>query len=281
MCEWAIAFTFAAMSNSAVEGRRNGIAAGSHAVLEAARSGDEKAFEQLIAEHRASLHAHCYRMLRSRHDADDALQEALIRAWRAMARFEGRSSVRSWLYRIVTNTCLDLIARRRKRVLTVDYGPPADRADAATDAPLRDDIRIEPYPDEGLGLEDGYASPEASYEQREAVELAFIAALQHLPPRQRAALILRDVFSLTAQEVAEVLDASPAAVNSALQRARTTLERRDPERSQQATRRAVREKRLAGIVERFVDAFARGDLGAIVAVLAEDIRFAMQPHPDW
>jgi RNA polymerase sigma-70 factor (ECF subfamily) len=237
----------------------------SDAVLEAARSGDEKAFEQLVAEHRAGLYAHCYRMLGSRHDADDALQDGLFRAWRAIPRFEGRSSVRNWLYRIVTNTCLDLIARRRK-LLPADHEPHPHLADAVTD--------------ERLGLEDDYATPDASYERREAVEVAFIAALQHLPPRQRATLILRDVFGLRAKEVAGVLDATTAAVNNMLQRARSTLERRNPEGALQATARAMRENRLADIVDLFVEALERGDVGAIVALLAEDVRLAMPPNPD-
>ena len=194
-----------------------------------------------------------------------------------MARFEGRGSVRSWLYRIGTNTCLDQIARRRKRVLL--HGPPADGADALGGEPLHDEIQIEPYPDEQLGDENGHASPAASYEQREAVELAFIAALQHLPPRQRAALILHDVFGLTAREVAGILDASLAAVNSLLQRARSTLERRNPERGRQVNGRAVRDDRLADI-ERFIDALAQGDLDSIVALLTEDVRLATPPGSD-
>jgi RNA polymerase sigma-70 factor, ECF subfamily len=252
-----------------------------HSALEAARSGDTRAFELLIERHRPSLHAHCYRMLGSLHDADDALQEALLRVWRALPRFEGRSSLHTWLYRIATNACLDLLAQRRKRVLPIDYGPPSDPADEPSAEPLADEIWIEPYPDERLGLEDGYASPEARYEQREAVELAFVAALQHLPPRQRAVLILREVLGLTAKEVAEALETSPASVNSALQRARAALQRRLPERSQQATIRALGEHRAGEIVDRFVDAFVRGDIEAIKALLAEDVSFAMPPHPDW
>lgn len=239
------------------------------AVLEAARSGDAEAFEQLIAEHRPSLHAHSYRMLGSRHDADDALQEALFRAWRAISRFEGRSSVRSWLYRIATNTCLDLIARRRRRVLPADHGLPSIPADRIADAPLNDDAPIEPHPDDQLTSEARQASPETRYEEREAVELAFLAALHHLPPRQRAVLILRDALGFTAREVAGVLDASPAAVNSALQRARAALEGHKPDRGEQATIRG-QEPQVADTVERFVDAFMQGDLEAVVALLAED-----------
>src|SRR5919106_1809962 len=182
-------------------------------LLEAARGGDEDAFRRLVEPHRSELHAHCYRMLGSAHDADDALQDALLRAWRGLAKFEGRSSLRTWLYRITTNACLDAIARRPKRVLPVDYGPAADPADGP-DEPLVESVWIEPYADERLGLEDGYAAPEARYERRESVELAFIAALQHLPATQRAVLILRDVLGFSAKETAESLDTTVASARS-------------------------------------------------------------------
>src|SRR5919201_2544522 len=146
-------------------------------LLKAARGGDEAAFARLLEPFRTELHAHCYRMLGSVHDAEDALQETSLRAWRGLARFEGRSSLRSWLYTIATNTCLNQIARRPKRVLPIDYGPPTDPHDGLG-LPLSETVWVEPYPDEALGLEDGYAGPEARYELRESVELAFIAALQ-------------------------------------------------------------------------------------------------------
>src|ERR671919_690319 len=168
-------------------------------LLEEARAGDEDAFRRLVEPHRNELHAHCYRMLGSVHDAEDALQDALLRAWRGLAKFEGRSSLRSWLYRIATNTCLDSIARRPKRMLPVDYGPATD-PHQGTGEPLVESVWIEPYPDERVGLEDGYAAPEARYEERESVELAFIAALQHLPASQRAVLVLREVLGFSAKE---------------------------------------------------------------------------------
>src|SRR5918996_6234051 len=174
-------------------------------LLEAARGGDEDAFGRLVELYRAELHAHCYRMLGSVHDAEDALQDALLRAWRGLPRFEGRSSARSWLYRIATNACLDVIARRPKRVLPIDYGAATD-PERGPGEPITESVWLEPYPDERLGLEDGYAAPEATYEQRESVELAFVAALQHLPPRQRAVLILREVLGFSAREVAESLE---------------------------------------------------------------------------
>src|SRR3954464_5661393 len=203
------------------------------ALLESARGGDESAFGALIQSYRGELHAHCYRMLGSVHDAEDALQEAPLRAWRGLGRFEGRSSLRSWLYTIATNTCPNLIAKHPKRVLPLDYGPPPDPHDGLG-MPLSETVWVEPYPDETIGLEDGFAAPDARYEQREAVELAFVAALQHLPPNQRAVLILREVLGYSAAEVAETLEASVASVNSAMQRARKTVDDKLPERSQQA-----------------------------------------------
>src|SRR5436190_3294291 len=161
-------------------------------LLEAARGGREEAFAQLVEPYRAQLHAHCYRMLGSVHDAEDALQEALLRAWRGLSRFEGRSSLRSWLYTIATNTSLNVIEKRPKRVLPTDYGPPADPHQGPGE-PIVESVWVEPYPDDKLGLEDGFAAPEARYEQRESIELAFVAALQNLPPNQRAVLLLREV----------------------------------------------------------------------------------------
>jgi RNA polymerase sigma-70 factor (ECF subfamily) len=240
------------------------------AVVAAARSGDEGAFEQLIVKHRPSLRAHSYRMLGSQDEAEDALQEGLIRAWRGISRFEGRSSVRTWLHSIVTNASLDLIARRRRRTLAAKFRLPADPADWVTDRPWNDDVRAQPDPDQLLGPEASRASPEARYEQREALELAFVAALQHLPARQRAVLILRDVLSFTAREVAAALDSSPAAVNSALQRARATVAHLSHEGGGQATRRSARDGRLDDTAERFVDAFLRDDPEAIIALLAEN-----------
>jgi RNA polymerase sigma-70 factor (ECF subfamily) len=249
-------------------------------LVAAARRGDENAFRHLVELHRSELHAHCYRMMGSLHDAEDALQDALLRAWRGLPRFEGRSSAGSWLYRIVTNACLDAIARRPKRVLPIDYGPAARSGDDPG-SPLGGSVWVEPYPDQQIGITDGYASPDARYEQREAVELAFIAALQHLPARQRAVLILRDVLGFSAREVGEALDSTTSSVNSALQRARRTLEERLPETSQQATRRALGDDCVRELVERFTSAFERDDVDAIVRLLSEDAKFAMPPYPDW
>jgi RNA polymerase sigma-70 factor (ECF subfamily) len=264
----------------AMETRTPATAGHERTLVAAAARGDEQAFQSLIESYRSELHAHCYRMLGSSYDADDALQDAMLRAWRALGKFEGRSSLRSWLYRIATNTCLDVINKRPKRVLPIDYGPPADPHEGPT-LPLAESVWVEPYADEPLGLPDGLAAPEARYEQREAVELAFVAALQHLPANQRAALILREVLGFSAKEVAEILDTSVASINSALQRARKTVEERMPERSQQETKRALGDDGVREVVDRYLDAWDRNDIEGVVAMLTEDASFSMPPAPYW
>ena len=246
----------------------------------AATPTGEEAFRDLVEEHRAQLHAHCYRMLGSLHDAEDALQDTLLRAWRGLPGFGGRSSLRTWLYRIATNACMDVLARRTKRVLPMDYGPPSAPA-AGAGEPLIESVWVEPYPDEALGLPDGYASPDARYEQREAVELAFVAALQHLPATQRAVLVLREVLGFSAREVAESLDTTVASVNSALQRARKAVAERLPERSQQATLRSLGDGRMRTLVEAYLEAWGRADVEALSALLADDAVFSMPPWPIW
>jgi RNA polymerase sigma-70 factor (ECF subfamily) len=250
------------------------------ALVTAASAGDEDAFAAIVEPYRGQLHAHCYRMLGSVYDADDALQETLLRAWRGLSRFGGRSALRSWLYTIATNVCLTQIARRPKRVLPIDYGPPTD-PHVAPGRPAVESVWLEPYPDETLGLEDGLAAPEASYEQREAVELAFVAALQHLAGNQRAVLILREVLGFSAKETAEMLDTTVASVNSALQRARAAVAERVPERSQQATLRSVGDQEIRELVDRYVDAWERCDIEAFAAMLAQDATFAMPPMSTW
>ena len=249
-------------------------------LLEAARGGKEDAFRQLVEPHLSELHAHCYRMLGSVHDADDALQDALLRAWRGLEKFERRSALRTWLYRITTNACLDVISRRPKRVLPVDHGQAAGPGDALAD-PLTESVWVEPYPDQQLGLEDGYAGPDARYERRESVELAFIAALQHLPGTQRAALILRDVLGFSAREAADALETTVPSVNGALRRARTAVAQRLPDQTQQANLRALGDDRIRELVERYIDAWERGDVDAILAMLADDATFTMPPLPTW
>jgi RNA polymerase sigma-70 factor, ECF subfamily len=249
-------------------------------LLEAARAGDEKAFALLLGPYQAQLRTHCYRMLGSLHDAEDALQETMLRAWSGLARFEGRSSLRSWLYRIATNASLRMIEKRPRRVLPIDYGPAAD-PHIAFGEPLTESIWLEPFPDVHLGVEASMLGPDARYEQRESIELAFAAALQHLPARQRAVLILRDVLGFSARETAETLEMTPVSVDSALQRAHKAIEQRVPGRTQQATLRALGDSELRQIVTRFADAWERNDVDTIVAMLADNARMTMPPWPTW
>jgi RNA polymerase sigma-70 factor (ECF subfamily) len=248
--------------------------------LAAAQRGDETAFEQLVSPHRGELHAHCYRMLGSVHDADDALQDAMLRAWKGLGKFKGNSSLRAWLYKIATNTCLDLIGKRPKRQLPLDMAPDADPFDGVGQ-PLIESVWVEPYPDEQLGLADGPAAPDARYEMRESVELAFIAALQHLPANQRAVLIMREVLGFSAQEAADLLETTPQSVNSALQRARVSVDEKLPDQSQQATLRSLGDEKLQEMVENYMDAIQNGDVNRVVSMLAEDAAWSMPPLATW
>ena len=250
-------------------------------LVKAAREGDQRAYAQLVEAHRGPLYAHCYQMLGSVHDADDAVQEALVKAWKALGRFEARSSLRTWLYTIATNVCLRLIEQRpSRRVLPMDYGPLADPHDGLG-PPLLESRMVEPYPDGELGLTEGLAGPEARYEQREAIELAFIAALQNLPGRQRAVLILRDVLGFSGGEVANALHTTPASVYSLLQRAHATIDDRLPNRSQQATLRALDDKQLRAVVDSYIEAWTHNDVDAIVGMLTESATLAMPPIVSW
>ncbi len=246
--------------------------------LARARDGDDIAFTRLVEPLRRELHAHCYRMLGSTHDADDALQDALLRAWRGLARFEGRSSLRSWLYTVATRTCLDVIEARGRRALPMDLGPSSDRV-VVGDVPLTDVAWLGPYPDAGIA--DGPAGPDARYEQREAVELAFVAALQHLPGNQRAALLLFEVLGFAAAEIATMMETSTASVNSALQRARSIVAEKIPSPTQQRTLREIGDARLREIVAEYSTALERGDADALVALLTEDVTWSMPPLPHW
>jgi RNA polymerase sigma-70 factor, ECF subfamily len=254
---------------------------GEAALLEAARGGDEGAFERLIEPYRRELHAHCYRMLGSLHDAEDALQDALLRVWRGLDGVRDAGALRAWLYRIATNASLDIVARRRKRLLPLDYGPAAD-PNQPPGEPVGEQVWLEPYPDETLEVEDGYASPDARYEQREALELAFVAAMQELPARQRAVLILREVLGFSAKEVGETLETSVPSVNSALQRARKTVDERLPDRSHRLTLRSLGDARMREIVEDYMEAMRRGDVNRVVSMLAEeDAAWSMPPLASW
>jgi RNA polymerase sigma-70 factor (TIGR02960 family) len=249
-------------------------------LLAAARRGDPAAFERLVSSHRRELYAHCYRMLGSVQDAEDALQESLLGAWRGLASFEGRSSLRAWLYRVSTNACLRLISRRPRRMLSPEHGPPRRDTDDLGD-PVTGPVWLEPWLDEEPAGEPGDVDPAARYLRRESVELAFVAALQHLPGTQRAVLILRDVLEFSAAEVARTLDTTPASVNSALQRARTAVDERVPDITQQAELDAIGANGQRGLVDAFVSAWERADVAALLDLLAQDAQFTMPPLPAW
>lgn len=235
--------------------------------VDLARQGDDQAFNRLVRPLRGELHAHCYRMLGSGYDADDALQEALLRAWRGLGRFEGRNSLRSWLYTVATRTCLDAVSSRSRRALPVDLGPASDRA-VVNDRPLQDVDWLGPYPDEQVT-------------QRETVELAFVAALQHLPGNQRAALVLFEVLGFSAAEIAEMMDTTATSVNSALQRARKIVAEKVPPVTQQQTLQKTGDRELQAIVQRFATALQDGDAQGLIALLTEDVTWSMPPLAGW
>ena len=250
------------------------------ALIDAAIAGDEGAYAKVIDPFRIGLRGYCYRMLGSVQDAEDATQEALFRAWRGLASFQHRSSLRSWLYAIAANVCLRMLERRPPRVLPIEYGPPGDPHQPLAEA-HDDSTWIEPYREDRLGLHSEPAGPEAGYAQSETVELAFIAALQHLPARQRAVLILREVLGFSAAEVATALDTSPASVYSALQRAHASVDRRVPEPSQLATLRSLGDERLREIADAYVQAWEDHDVDRIVSMLTETATVGMPPTPTW
>jgi RNA polymerase sigma-70 factor (TIGR02960 family) len=225
---------------------------------------DRSAFEEVAGRHRRELHVHCYRMLASFDEAEDATQETLLRAWRSRRSFEG-TTVRAWLYRIATNVCLDMLRRRSRRPTS-----PHSYADVPW---------LQPYPDRLLDeVAPSAEEPEAVVVERETIELAFLAALQVLPPRQRAALVLRDVLGWSASDTADALDTSVPAANSALQRARTTMQERLPERRADwdARQPTARERAL---LAQFIDAHERCDVAAAIAIASQDLRITMPPHP--
>jgi RNA polymerase sigma-70 factor, ECF subfamily len=241
----------------------------------------EAGFAASFERHRRELQVHCYRMLGSLEDSEDLVQETFLRAWRDRERFRAdvRLELRAWLYRIATNACLDVLRTRAKRVLPPDVAPAADPT--VPPAPPVDLPWLQPYPDRLL---EGIASPEdepgALVVARETIELAFIAAIQHLPPRQRAALILRDVVGWSAKETAALLETSVASVNSALQRARATLRTRlGEERTEWGAESPNTDERE--LVRRYLEAHERADIDALAALLREDVRLAMPPHATW
>ena len=229
----------------------------------------QRAFEQ----YRRELTGYCYRMLGSGFEAEDAVQETLVRAWRAIDGFEGRSALRSWLYRIATNVCLDMGRAPQRRARPMDLGP-SSTADATLGAALPEHAWVQPVDDRSV-LPDG--DPAALVEERESIRLAFVAALQHLPAKQRAALILRDVLRWQASEVADLLETTTASVNSALQRARATLEAVQRDGAPTAAVQPEQQELLA----RYVEAFERYDVAALVALLRDDVEFSMPPYDLW
>jgi RNA polymerase sigma-70 factor (TIGR02960 family) len=244
------------------------------ATLARARAGDDEAFRELTEPYRRELQLHCYRILGSMQDAEDLVQETLLAAWRGLDGFEGRSSVRNWLYRIATNRCLNALrdrSRRPRALQTMDDTPSPTRR--------TEPVWLEPYPDVLLEeIPDDSRGPAARYEARESVELAFILALQRLPPRQRAALVLRDVLGFRTAEVAEMLDTGEASVKGALQRARATVREQLPAADRERAPRpnSAHERELVG---RFADAVQTGDLDEIVALLTDDALLTMPPQP--
>ena len=244
--------------------------------LESARGGDQEAFERLVVPYRHELLVHCYRILGSFEDAEDLLQETLVRAWQHLRSFEGRSSPRAWFYKIATNACLDALDTRKRRGLSREIYP---RGDPTGTLPMASNeiMWVEPFPDEFI---DGQPNiyPEARYEVRESIMLAFVAALQKLPGRQRAVLLLCDVLGWNASEAAEILDMTTAAVNSALQRARESMKQTD--RKSTPTPARLNEQ-LSSLLSRYVAAWEAADSAALVAVLREDVALTMPPFPVW
>jgi RNA polymerase sigma-70 factor (TIGR02960 family) len=250
-------------------------------VIARARTGDEEAFRQLVEPYRRELNLHCYRILGSMHDAEDALQETLLAAWQGMRAFEGRSSVRTWLYRIATSRSLNAVRSRRRRA------PAGPAAVAGVDLPeptrLGEVLWLEPCPDEYLeGLADDAPGPDARYEAMETISLAFVTALQLLPARQRAVLILRDVMGFRAGEVAQMLESTEESVTSALKRARATLRRQHPTAHEGEAAPSAHSSGEREMAERFTRAFEAGDADALVALLTEDVLLVMPPLPfEW
>jgi RNA polymerase sigma-70 factor (ECF subfamily) len=264
-----------------------GVVAEEAAVLASAREGDESAFVALTERYRGQLHVHCYRMLGSVEDADDLVQETFLRAWRSRAGFGGRAMFRTWLYRIATNACLNALERTPRRVMPQDVVPPvtatSDASDARSEPAWAPEIPwLRPYPDHLLGTPaPRETEPEAVLVSRETIELVYLAAIQHLPPRQRAILILRDALDWSAKETAALLETSLQSVNSALQRARATMRAQLPTGRHDWAPAVVATDAERSLLQGFMGAWERADAAALIAILRDDARLAMPPAPLW
>jgi RNA polymerase sigma-70 factor (ECF subfamily) len=253
---------------------------GEQRLVAAARAGNLEAFRELTEPYYRELHIHCYRMLGSYHDAEDLVQETFLRVWRGLDKFEGRAQFRSWLYKIATNACLKELAGRRRRMLPRDLGPAADPLEAPS-PPSAEVVQLDPYPD--VLLRDSFVSedPQQLYTFRESLELAFLAAIHLLTPRQRAVLILRDVLGWRAVEVATLLEASVVSVNSALSRARATLARRLPPHQEDVADGLSFEASERSVLARYMRAWEKGDMNALAALLRRDALLTMPPASTW
>jgi RNA polymerase sigma-70 factor (ECF subfamily) len=240
---------------------------------------DQREFGSLLEQHRRELRVHCYRMLGSLDDADDLVQETFLRAWRYRHTYTGRSTVRAWLYRIATNACLDQLARHPRRPRTVP--PPPGVTPGVAAQPAAEIEWLQPYPDSLLDAPATDAGPDTMVVAKETIELAYLAVIQHLPPRQRAVLILRDVLGWSAVEIAELLGGSVTAVKSALQRARATLKEQLPRRREEWAATDDPTSAERALLQRYIAAHEQADVNALARLLAEDVKLAMPPHPYW
>ena len=248
--------------------------------LALARNGDEHRFSELTEPYRRELQVHCYRILGSLHESEDIVQETMLKAWKRLDTYEGRASFRSWLYKIATNSCLDFLDQQKsRRLLPFEKLSPSDPQTPIL-PPEPEITWLEPFPDEWLG-DKSAINPEARYSDTESISLAFLTALQALPPRQRAVLILRDVLDFSAIETADVLELTVSSVNSALHRARTTLSQRYPRGEMEDSMISTTDERTQQLLDHFVHAWESADVDGLVALLKADAAFAMPPSPSW
>ena len=248
--------------------------------LAAAQNGDANAFSELTEPYRRELQVHCYRILGSLHEAEDVVQETMLKAWKRLDSYEGRASFRAWLYKIATNTCLDLLDQRRSRRLLPPNVSPASDPGTSILPPAVEMTWLEPFPDEWL-RDTSAVNPEARYTDLESISLSFMTALQYLPPRQRAVLILRDVLDFSANETADVLEITVSSANSALHRARVTLAQRYQGHELESSRSSMNDERTQWLLDHFVQAWETADVQGLVALLKEDAMLAMPPSPSW